>query len=160
MLGIHRSIDDASIDKIPSKAVATMTWTVRARDVEGKSAQILIDEQFALHAPVKDLVKLSGFSLFCKLEPTNTLWHPDEGDALDLIEGRLIGLCEKYSQGKSLYVMRLSTFGVREYYIYHAVEAEPDKAYAELRALHPDYRIEFATVSDAHWSEYLRYLAV
>lgn len=135
-----------------------MTWTVHQREVEGKTAQILIDDHFASQAPVKDLVNLSGFSLYCRQEPVNTLWHPDEGDALDIIEERLINLCEKHSHGWSVYVLRMATFGVREYYFYHSSEAELTKAYAELQALTPGYRIDFATVPDAEWAEYRKYL--
>ncbi len=135
-----------------------MTWTVHQREVEGKTAQILIDDYFAAHAPVKDLVMLSGFSLYCRLEPVNTLWHPDEGDTLDIIEERLINLCEKYAHGWSVYVMRMATFGVREYYFYHSPDAELSRAYLELQELTPGYRIDFATVPDAEWTQYRTYL--
>ena len=135
-----------------------MTWTVHQREVEGKTAQILLDDYFAAHAPVKDLVMLSGFSLYCRLEPVNTLWHPDEGDTLDIIEERLINLCEKYAHGWSVYVMRMATFGVREYYFYHSPDAELSRAYAELQELTPGYRIDFATVPDADWTQYRTYL--
>jgi hypothetical protein len=135
-----------------------MTWTVHQREVEGKTAQILIDDHFASQAPVKDLVNLSGFSLYCRQEPVNTLWHPDEGDTLDIIEERLINLCEKHSHGWSVYVLRMATFGVREYYFYHSNQAQLTKAYAELQALTPGYRIEFATVPDSEWAEYRKYL--
>ncbi len=135
-----------------------MTWTVHQREVEGKTAQILIDDYFAAHAPVKDLVMLSGFSLYCRLEPVNTLWHPDEGDTLDIIEERLINLCEKYAHGWSVYVMRMATFGVREYYFYHSPDAELNRAYLELQELTPGYRIDFATVPDAEWTQYRTYL--
>ncbi|CAN5368482.1 hypothetical protein BH10CYA1_BH10CYA1_19810 [soil metagenome] len=135
-----------------------MTWTVHQREVEGKTAQILIDDHFAPQAPLKDLVNLSGFSLYCRQEPVNTLWHPDEGDTLDIIEERLINLCEKHSHGWSVYVLRMATFGVREYYFYHSNEAELTKAYAELLALTPGYRIELSTVLDAEWAEYRKYL--
>ena len=135
-----------------------MTWTVHQREVEGKTAQILIDDYFAPHAPVKDLVMLSGFSLYCRQEPVNTLWHPDEGDTLDIIEERLINLCEKYAHGWSVYVMRMATFGVREYYFYHSVDAEMNRAYAELLEITPGYRIDFATVSDADWTQYRTYI--
>ena len=135
-----------------------MTWTVYQREVEGKTAQILIDDYFAAHAPVKDLVMLSGFSLYCRQEPVNTLWHPDEGDTLDIIEERLINLCEKYAHGWSVYVMRMATFGVREYYFYHSPDAELNRAYAELLELTPGYRIDFATVPDAEWTQYRTYM--
>lgn len=135
-----------------------MTWTVHTREIEGKPAQVLIDDNFADQAPVADLVNLSGFSLYCRQEPINSLWHPDEGDALDVIEERLINLCEKFSHGGSLYVMRVATYGVREYYIYHSNKAELYKSYAALRELHPEYRLEFATILDPQWTEYLKYL--
>ncbi|MBS2000522.1 MAG: DUF695 domain-containing protein [Candidatus Obscuribacterales bacterium] len=131
-----------------------MTWTVHQRQIEGRTAQILLDDYFVPHAPVKDLVLLSGFSLYCRQEPVNTLWHPDEADTLDTIEERLINLCEKYAHGWSVYVMRMATFGVREYYFYHSASAELPKAYAELKNLTPDYRIEFATVNDPDWTQY------
>jgi hypothetical protein len=142
----------------PYKALLTMVWTVHTREVEGRPAQVLIDDQFAAQAPVKDLIRLSGFSLYCKQEPINSLWHPDEGAALDLIEEHLIDLCEKHSHGWCLYVLRLATFGVREYFMYHSDEAELSQAYAGLRELHPDYRIEFATISDPDWKQYLSYV--
>lgn len=135
-----------------------MTWTVHQRDVEGRQAQILIDDHFLSQAPIKELDNLSGFSVYCRQQPLNTLWHPDESDTLDIIEDRLLSLCEKYSHGWSVYALRMATYGVREYYFYHSEQAQLSQAYAELQRLTPDYRIEFATVRDPGWVEYRKYL--
>lgn len=135
-----------------------MSWKVYTREVEGKQAQILIDDHYDWTAPVENLVLLSGFSLYCNVLPENTLWHPDETEALDTLEERLLDFCEKYSQGWSLYVMRMTTFGVREYYIYHSEQADLQAAFMAMTKMHPDYRIEFGTVSDPEWKEYRKYL--
>jgi|688.fasta_scaffold505750_1 hypothetical protein len=137
-----------------------MAWTVHQREIDGKVAQILIDDHFAAQAPVKDLIYLSGVSIFCRQQPVNTLWHPDEGDTLDNIEDQLLHLCEKFSNGWSVYALRMATYGVREYYFYHSAAAELSKAIAELQRLRTDYRIEFATISDPEWVEYRKYLNV
>jgi Family of unknown function (DUF695) len=137
-----------------------MAWTVHQREVDGKLAQILIDDHFADQAPIKDLIFLSGFSIYCQQQPVNTLWHPDESDALDNIEEKLIHLCEKYSNGWSVYALRMATYGVREYYFYHSAAAELDKAYADLQRQTSGYRIEFATVNDPDWVEYRKYLKI
>ncbi len=135
-----------------------MTWLVHQREVEGKPAQIVIDDHFKSEAPIKDLVNLSGFSVYCKQLPENSFWHPDESDTLDTIEERLLHLCEKHSNGWCVYALRMATYGMREYYFYHSDAAELSRAYSELRRLTPDYRIEFATISDPEWSEYRKYL--
>jgi hypothetical protein len=77
---------------------------------------------------------------------------------LDAIEGDLIRLCGAFGKGWAIYVRRLETRGLREYYVYFGVNAELQKVVPSLRSIYAGYRIEFELRSDPHWSHYKSWL--
>ncbi len=54
----------------------------------------------------------------------------------------------------AVYVRRLDTPGLREYYVYFGESAELEKVLPSINALHPEYRIEFETRTDPQWTHY------
>jgi hypothetical protein len=135
-----------------------MAWRHYTCEISGKPASVLIDERFAHQYPVKELPKLSWFGVYCNQPTGGAFWNPEEADALDLIENNLIKLSETFGHGWAVYVLRIATPGIREYYLYHAEQADLGKAFSSLKAIHPNYRREFKTTNDEGWEQYGRYV--
>ena len=137
-----------------------MSWSIRTTHISGRDTSFLIDDRFGSQAPIRELPFLGWFGIFCQMDPGGAFWHPDETEALDRIEHDLIKLCEVHGRGWAVYVMRLDSPGIREYYFYHGANAQIDKGMPSLKAAHPEYRIEYDQTADANWSYYLEFLAV
>ncbi len=67
-------------------------------------------------------------------------------------------LCGQFGRGWAVYVMRIDTRGIREYYFYCGEAATLDLALPSLRKAFPTYRIEFEETTDAAWSRYKTFL--
>jgi hypothetical protein len=117
-----------------------------------------IDDRFHGSLPVRELPRLAWFGVYCRQDPGGGFWHPGETESLDTIEQDLIRLCEQFGRGWAVYVMRIDTRGIREYYLYCGARAALAQALPSLRAAHPDYRIEFEETTDAEWSRYRTFL--
>lgn len=135
-----------------------MPWSHRTTEIESRPAGVLIDDRFRGSLPVRELPRLAWFGVYCRHDAGSRFWHPDETESLDTIECDLIRLCEQFSQGWAVYVMRIDTRGIREYYFYCGGSAALAQALLSLRTTHPDYRIEFEETADAEWSRYRTFL--
>jgi Family of unknown function (DUF695) len=135
-----------------------MAWRHYTCEISGKTASVLIDDRFAQHIPVKDLIRLSWISVYCNQPTCGALWNPEETDSLDRIEHDLIRLAEIFGRGWAVYVLRIATPGIREYYLYEADQAELTKAFIALKVKYRDYRMEFETITDRKWEQYQRYV--
>jgi hypothetical protein len=136
-----------------------MAWHHYLCEISDKPASVLIDDRFAEQSPVGELPRLSWFGVYCH-EPTGgAFWNSAETVLLDQVEKDLIKLSEQHGHGWVVYVLRIATPGIREYYLYHADHAELDAVLEALQSLHPDYRIDFDTIDDNTWEEYRRYLS-
>ena len=131
-----------------------MTWVHYSFQVQGKPASALLDTRFAERVPSEQLPKVAWFGVYCRKPSGGAFWHPDEGSKLDAIEGDLIRLCGGFGNGWGVYVRRLDTPGLREYYVYFGGSAELEKVVPSLQALHAGYRIEFEIRSDSQWAHY------
>ena len=136
-----------------------MAWRHYTCEISSKPASVLVDERFAHQLPVKELPRLSWFGVYCQQPTGGAFWNPEEADALDQLENDLIRLAETFGHGWAVYVLRIATPGIREYYLYHADQAELNKAFSVLKAVYPDYRIEFKTINDVMWEQYGRYVS-
>ena len=135
-----------------------MPWSHRITEIDSRPAQVLIDDRFRASLPVRELPRLGWFGVYCRHDPGSSYWHPDETESLDTIERDLIRLCEQYGRGWAVYVMRIDTRGIREYYFYCGGSAALAQALQDLRAAHPDYRLELEETTDAEWSRYQTFL--
>lgn len=54
---------------------------------------------------------------------------------------------------------RIAAPGIREYYFYHADQARLSKPLSALRAIYPNYRMEFVTTDDIAWEQYGKYVS-
>jgi hypothetical protein len=135
-----------------------MPWSQRTTQIETRPAGVLIDDRFHGSLPVRELPRLAWFGVYCRHDPGGGFWHPGETESLDTIEQDLIRLCEQFGRGWAVYVMRIDTRGIREYYLYCGGRAALAQALPSLRAAHPDYRIEFEETTDAEWSRYRTFL--
>jgi hypothetical protein len=131
-----------------------MTWTYHEFEIEGKPAGALLDMQFAKQPPRDQLPNVAWFGVFCLLPAGGAFWDPDEQPTLDAIEDDVIRLCGSFGNGWAVYVHRLDTPGVREYFVYFGGTAELEKVLPSLKALHPEYRIEFESRPDPQWAHY------
>lgn len=135
-----------------------MPWLQRTTEIEKRPAGVLIDDRFRGSLPVRELPRLAWFGVHCRRDPGSSFWHPDETAALDAIEQDLIRLCEQFGRGWAVYVMRIDTRGIREYYLYCGGSAALAHVLPSLHAAHSDYRIEFEETADAEWSRYRAFL--
>jgi hypothetical protein len=58
-----------------------------------------------------------------------------------------------------VYVIRIATPDFRDYYLYHADQAELSKAFSALRAIYPNHRVEFEATDDIAWEQYGKYVS-
>ena len=135
-----------------------VTWAVRQIDISGKRASLLIEDGFRDSAPVAELPWLTWFGVYCRLDPEGAYLHPEETEALDRIESDLIGLCDVFGHGWVVYVLRIDTPGIREYYLYRGKHAALENVLPSLKNAHPDYKIEFDEKYDADWERYLGFV--
>jgi hypothetical protein len=137
-----------------------MSWSHRTTQIESRPAGVLIDDRFRRSLPVRELPRLAWFGVYCRHDPGGSFWHPDETERLDTIEQDLAQLCDLFGRGWAVYVMRVDTRGIREYYFYCGKSAALAQALPSLQTAHPDYRIEFEETTDADWSRYRAFLPV
>lgn len=131
-----------------------MPWTHYQFQAQGKPANALLDTQFAAGAPSNKLPHVAWFGVYSKHPPGGTWWRSPEQSRLDAIESDLIRLCGGFGNGWAVYVRRLETPGLREYYVYFGGNAELHKVVPSLQALYAGYRIEFESRPDPDWSHY------
>ena len=81
-----------------------MPWKHRIAEIEGRPAQILVDDRFKTTAPVRKLPRLAWFGVYCRRAPGAAFWDPKETSSLDAVEDDLIRLCEQFGQGRAAYV--------------------------------------------------------
>jgi hypothetical protein len=135
-----------------------MPWAHYEFQAREKPASALLDTQFAEAAPSEKLPHIAWFGVYCKQPPGGSWWRPSEEPKLDAIEKDLITLCGSFGNGWAVYVRRLETPGLREYYVYFGGNAELHKVVPSLQALHGGYRLEFESRSDPEWSHYKSWL--
>jgi hypothetical protein len=135
-----------------------MAWRHYLTEIESKVAMVLLDDRFETCLPVDQLPQLAWFGLFARQDPGSHFWHPEESSALDRIEDDLMRLSQELGRGWAVYVRRLDTRGIREYYLYTSGTVQLAEVLPRLRTLHPDYRIEFDVTADAQWSQYTAWL--
>lgn len=132
-----------------------MAWSHRIAEIQGRQAQFLIDDRFRGVAPVRELPRLAWFAVYCRQEPGSSFWHPDESASLDSVEDSLIQLWQELGRGFAVYVMRIATRGIREYYVYLGGSADFSPVLERLRASHPSYRVEYEETADPDWKRYI-----
>lgn len=135
-----------------------MTWKNYICDISDKKAQVLVDQRFEKQAPINELSKLSWLGIYCKENPGNSFWNPRETETLDNIENELFRICERVGNGSIVYILRIATPGIREYYFYHSLTVEFTKVFEDVKSIYPTYRIETETTDDPQWNEYKKYV--
>jgi hypothetical protein len=131
-----------------------MPWVSYEFEAQGRPAAALLDTQFTDKAPTDQLPNLAWFGVYHQQPRRGSWWRPSEGPKLDAIEQDLIKLCGAFGNGWAVYVRRLQTPGVTEYYVYFGNGAELHKVLPSLKAQHSKYRIEFESRPDPEWSQY------
>lgn len=141
-----------------SNDTLAMSWVHYQFQIQNKTATALIDKQFAEIQPAFKIPNLAWFGVYFQKPNSSGWWKRSEESKLDDIERDLIKLCSSFSNGWAVYVRRLETLGLREYYFYFGGNAELCKVLPSLQALHKDYRLEFESRQDAEWSHYKSWL--
>jgi len=134
-----------------------MTWKTFTTETDGKPAIVVMDVNYIKDQPSEQLPKIAWFGVYFNQPPDDGIWAENETEILENIEGDLLKLCEKYSYGWALYLLSISTPGIREYYIYFGGNAELNKVLNELKVLYKDYKFEFDTTDDANWGIYKKW---
>ena len=135
-----------------------MAWSHRQTEIDGRPSLVLIDDSYRDAAPINELPKIAWFGVYFRLDPGPSFWDPDEDEALHAIEKDLLQLCGQFGNGCAAYVMCIDTRGMREYYIYYGDGAALENVLPNLKAEHPDYRIEFDHTTDSQWKRYTTFL--
>lgn len=136
-----------------------MAWKTYNCEIMGRPAFVLIDQRFQATCPIPELSQVLWIGVYCD-QPADGAFSPSaETVALDEIEADLLKLGQAFGYGWLVYVLRIDTPGVREYYFYYGKQAAPDKMISALIALHPKYRIESGTKGDDAWAEYGKYVS-
>jgi hypothetical protein len=131
-----------------------MSWSHRVTQIDGRPAQILIDQRFRGCAPIHELPRLGWFGIYAQLDPGQAFWDPEESASLDAVEADLIRLCEQFGRGLAVYVLRIATRGIREYFVYFGGSGDLGSVLPSLKAAHPDYHIEYDEKVDGSWNRY------
>ena len=135
-----------------------MSWLHYETTLAGHRASVLFDNRFASSSP-PDLSELGWLGVHTRLEPGAAYWNPEETDALDTIEADLLRLCEQVSGGHAVYLRRVASYRIREYYIYFRAGLDLTPLAPRLQVLHPGYHVEFEHKADAPWAHYSSWLA-
>src|SRR5262245_6059014 len=138
--------------------IPVMAWRTALLNIDGNPTHTMVDDRFAANPPIDQLPHLAWFGVYCAMDPGGHFWNPTEGPQLDAIENDLIRLCECYGHGWAVYVQRLDTRGLREYYMYFADGAAMAKVLPALKAAHPSYRLEYDRIDDLSWAQYRKWL--
>ncbi len=136
-----------------------MTWQLFDTEINGTSSLVLLDDSFSTNAPSDELPTLTRFAVFCQQPTEGTYWHPDEGAALDKVENDLLGASNHFGKGWVVYVRRVDSPGLREYFLYSGGDADLAQVAPALKERHPDYRIDFESTPDQDWKQYASWLA-
>ena len=136
-----------------------MTWQLFDTDINGIPSQVLLDDSFSIEAPSEDLPHLARFSVVCQQPPEGGYWHPDESSALDQVENDLIGCANQFGHGWAVYVRRVDSPGLTEYYLYFGGDADLSKVVPSLIEIHPGYPIPWECTTDRGWQQYASWLA-
>lgn len=135
-----------------------MAWSHYQFEAQGKPASGLLDTKFVEQPPSDQLPNIAWFGVYSKQSPGGSWWRRSEQPKLDAIEADLIRLCGAFGNGWAVYVRRLETPGLREYYVYFGGNAELQKVVPSLQPLHVGYRFEFESRCDPTWSHYKSWL--
>ncbi|MFZ2956964.1 MAG: DUF695 domain-containing protein [Candidatus Ozemobacteraceae bacterium] len=136
-----------------------MTWKHYQCTIKDNLASVLIDQQFQEHYPLKELPQLFWVGIYCDLASDGAFWNPEETQALDEIEKHLLMLGQSFGNGWMVFLFRIATPGIREYYFYYGDGAEVQKIVPALMNFHPKYRIESGFRLDTDWVEYRKYIS-
>jgi hypothetical protein len=135
-----------------------MTWTYHITEIDGRQAQVLIDDRFQEPHVPSELSRVAWFRVHAQRDPGAGFWRLDETESLEAIERDLIELCQLLGKGWAVYVLRIDTRGIREYFIYFGDGAELSSVLPKLEAAHPGYKIEYEETADPSWERYLSLL--
>lgn len=136
-----------------------MAWKTYNTLIENVPAVVMVDTRFARSAPLEELPRMTWVAVYTNLEPLpGEVWDPDETSALEAVEADLLKTFETHGEGWTVFVLRISTPGLWEYFLYHAAQVSASAAVLEIQQQHMEYRIEASTVIDAEWKQYRNYL--
>jgi hypothetical protein len=136
-----------------------MPWHHIETELDGRPAQLLLDDRFRDSAPVRELPGLAWFCVHCRNPPDIGYWDDAESETLEKIEDDLIELCSRFGKGWAVYVLRIATRGLREYFVYYGGDAELPSVASSLTRAHPSYCIDFETRPDSSWQRYTSMLS-
>ena len=135
-----------------------MTWQLFDATIVGNQSQVLLDDQFVSDNPGEALPNIAWFGVWCMQDTDGQFWNPEEADMLEQIETELLDLAAQHSNGWAVYVRRAISAGKREYFFYFGGDATLYEVLPALKALHPEYRIEYDTKVDPEWTHYFSWL--
>src|SRR5450759_5058816 len=135
-----------------------MTWRHYNTELAGQQAGVLLDDRFASGPLSASFPELGWFGVYCRLDPGPAFWHPDETEELNAVESNLLRLCGLAGEDGAIYLRRVDTRGIREYYIYFRTAVDLGAVLPRLQLLHPGYRLEYDHRPDPTWAQYRSWL--
>lgn len=136
-----------------------MPWHRKEIRIANRRAELLIDSRFRDQAPISDLPEIFWIGVWCRLPVSRERFVPlEEEPTLLTLERKLIGIAGRKSNGWAVYLMRVLSHGLLEYYFYARDGSTLAGVADELKQSFPDYRLEQESKPDADWVEYKKNL--
>lgn len=137
-----------------------MPWGQKEIQVSNRVANLLLDSRFCDKAPIKELPQIHWFGVWCQRPaPNGRFVAADEEQTLLQLERKLIEVAGRISNGWAVYVMRIMSQGLLEFYLYARDSSTLNGVTDELKKIFPNYRIEHDSQNDSDWAEYSKYYA-
>lgn len=137
-----------------------MTWQIfETRQANGQPLQLMLEDRFRKDVPGEELPNLTCVRAFCRQQPDDYYWHPDESHEIEEVEDDVLARADELGDGWVVYVHRRAVPGRLDYYFYSGGTAALDRLLAELQAAHPERRFELETTADPRWEQYGQWFA-
>jgi len=96
-----------------------MPWNQKEIQVANRVANLLLDSRFCDKAPINELPQIHWFGVWCqRAVPSDRFVADAEEHTLLHLERKLIEIAGQVSNGWAVYVMRIMSQGLLEFYLY------------------------------------------
>lgn len=137
-----------------------MTWQEASIKLNDRDVYAVLDAHFSDMAPIIELPCLNWLGLWPPKPVSSEANDSKKDDSWFLeVEPHILEIASTISDGWAVYVARLVTRGVTEYYFYTKDESTLASLVPELRKHFPQHRMEHERKSDQTWSEYFKFQA-
>ncbi len=140
-----------------------MTWRTYETEIEVEGrpsrARVKVDDGLLADAPITGVTRRMRVRVHNTLPAGDGYWAPEEEQALADVDGSLLKMTSDLGHGWAVYVLRICTPGIRDYYFHLFEHAHIGALQSLLGETHPSYTFEVTVSDDPGWELYRRYAA-